>query len=279
MLDGLKQFVLVAQHRTFTEAARRAHLSQPALTAAIQRLEDQFGARLFVRGRRGAELTAEGQALMPRALAALAAVEDGRRAVAEVAGLKSGEVRMGAGATACTYLLPPVLAEFRSRHPGVVFRLRECTTEEVLNLLHMGDMDLGVVTHPGGERWREDPLILVCAPGVDAATAPFVTFSPGATTRRLLDERFPEARIVMELQSIAAVKGNVRAGIGKALVSRSAVARDLAAGHLVEIRDRRTPVPRTLHLVHRGVDRLPPAAAALRTLLLQSRSRAPRARG
>lgn len=270
MMDALKHFVLVAQHGTFTEASRRAHLSQPALTASIQRLEETFAARLFVRGRRGAELTAAGTALLPRAYAALAAVDDGKRAVAEVTGLKVGEVRLGAGATACTYLLPQVLARFRTTHPNVTFRLRECTTEEALNQLHAGELDLAVVTHDKGELWCTDALVLVAAPGLKTDNAPFVTFAVGATTRRLLDQHFPKAHIVMELQSIAAVKGNVRAGIGMALVSRSACVNDLAAGTLVEVKHAQTPITRELHIVHRGVDRLPPAAASLRALLLEN---------
>ncbi|MEW5851819.1 MAG: LysR family transcriptional regulator [Myxococcota bacterium] len=270
MLDELQHFLLVAEHGTFTEAARRAHLTQPALTASIHRLEDFFGARLFHRGRGGAELTAAGHALMPRAQAALAAVNDGKRAVAEVEGLQAGEVRLGAGATACTYLLPPVLARFRAAHPTLRFLLRESTTDELLNALHAGALDLVVAAHPDGEPWMDDELILVGAPGVPLKGSPFVAFARGATTRALLDQHFPDADIVMELGSIAAIKGNVRAGIGVALVSRHAVQTDLKLGQLRELPHPKTPILRRLSLVHRGVDRLPPAAAALRKLLLQS---------
>src|SRR6185503_6727184 len=113
MLEELRHLALVAEHGSFTEAARRAGLSQPALSASIARLERGMGARLLHRGAGGTRLTAAGEALLPRARAALAAVEDGRRAVAEIEGLHAGEVRVGAGATACTYLLPHVLAAFR----------------------------------------------------------------------------------------------------------------------------------------------------------------------
>lgn len=277
MFDELRHFLLIAEHGTFTEAARRAHLSQPALTASIRRLEDRMGARLLHRGPAGASLTAAGDALVPRARAALAAVEDGQRAVAEVAGLHAGEVRIGAGATACTYLLPPELAAFRQRHPGIRFLLREATTHEALEGLAAGDLDLLVVTvEEGGEHWRDDPLVLVASPDLDPHGAAFVTFRKGATTRGLVDRHFPEARIVMELGSIAAVKGNVRAGIGIALVSRLAVESDLELGRLVEVVDPRTPIVRPLSIVHRGVERLPPAAAALREQLLAAPKVGPR---
>ena len=274
MLDELKHFVLIAEHRTFTEAARRAHLSQPALTASIQRLEQELGARLFHRGRSGAELTAAGAALLPRARAALATVDEGRRAVAEIAGLRAGEVRVGAGATACTYFLPPILAAYRERHPGVRLLLREAFSAQLEAMLHDGQLDLAVITvgdrQPPGphDPWRDDELIAVAAPGVDPARAGWITFAEGSPTRAVLLEHVPDAHLVMELGSIAAVQGNASAGIGLALVSRAAVVADLAARALVEVRLPWTPVRRRLALRHHGADRLPPAAAALRELLL-----------
>lgn len=276
MLDLLRHFLLVAEHGTITEAARRAHLSQPALTAAIKRLEDEVGAVLFVRGRKGAELTAAGRILVPRVQACLAAFEDGRRAIAEVAQLSAGEVRIGAGATACTYLLPPLLATFRRLHPHLKFLLREGYTRPLIEALREGDLDLAIITVPKPkprrglfddlvvEPWCRDDLVLVGAPDIDPATAGYVTFADGSPTRALLLKGVPEADIVMELGSIAAVKGNVRAGMGLTLVSRAALVRDFKEKSLVEIHHPRFPVTRDLALVHRGLDRLAPSAAALR---------------
>lgn len=283
MLEPLRHFTLVAQHGTFTSAARHAHLTQPALTASIQRLEAQMGARLFDRGPGGAVLTAAGTALLPRARAALAAVEEGRRAVAEVMGLTVGSVRLGAGATVCTYYLPRTLAKFRAQHAGVQILLREANPDDLLDALEAGDLDLvilaRVVRRGGGdllraarsglvrEKWLDDELVLVGAPGVDAKAAPLVTFARGATTRTLVDQYFPGVPIAMELGSIAAVKGNTRAGVGIALVSRRAVERDVAAGLLEIVPSEQTPIVRPLYLVHRGRDRLPPAAAELHRML------------
>jgi DNA-binding transcriptional LysR family regulator len=286
MLEPLRHFVLVAQHRTFTAAARHAHITQPALTASIQRLEGQMGARVFDRGPAVATLTAAGEALLPRARAALAAVEEGRRAVAEVMGLTTGAVRLGAGATVCTYYLPRTLARFRSQHPGVQIRLREGVPEDLLDALEDGELDLVILAHvlpmskrASGlvrERWLGDELVLVRAPGEHAAFGPhvpLVTFARGATTRVLTDRHFPEHPIAMELASIAAVKANTRAGVGVALLSRRAVERDLAAGQLEEIPSDRTPISRPLFLVHRGKARLPPAASALHDQLRKMQKR------
>lgn len=291
VLEPLRHFTLVAQHRTFTAAARHAHVTQPGLTASIQRLERQMGAKLFERGPSGATLTAAGEALLPRARAALAAVEDGRRAVAEVMGLTVGAVRIGAGATVCTYYLPRTLAKFRVRHPGVQISLREANQDALLDALDAGELDLVILARvvqpgtPGGdllraarsglvrEKWADDELVLVGAPGADPKTASLVTFARGATTRTLVDQYFPGVPIAMELGSIAAVKGNTRAGVGIALVSRRAVERDVASGQLVELPCEHTPIGRPLYLVHRGRDRLPPAAAELHRMLREHAKR------
>jgi DNA-binding transcriptional LysR family regulator len=283
VLEPLRHFTLVAQHRTFTAAARHAHVTQPGLTASIQRLEALLGARLFDRGPAGATLTAAGRALLPRARAALAAVEEGRRAVAEVMGLTVGSVRLGAGATVCTYYLPRTLARFRARHPGVQILLREANPDDLVDALEAGDLDLVILARVarrgspdllraarGGlvrEKWLDDELVLVGAPGIDARTAPLVTFARGATTRTLVDQHFAGVPIAMELGSIAAIKGNTRAGVGVALVSRRAIERDVSGGQLVVLPHERTPMNRPLYLVHQGRDRLPPAAAELHRML------------
>lgn len=278
MLDELRHLLLIVEHRTFTAAARHAHLSQPALSASVRRLEAELGARLLDRGRHGATLTAEGEALLPRARAALAAFEDGRRAVEEVAGLTVGEVRIGAGATVSTYLLPPLLSRYRKAHPGIRIVLREMSAEPAKDAVAGGSLDLAIVDSWRGrrsgivkDRWLKDRFILVASSADADPLGPMVTFKTGTTTRAMVDRHFATSLIVMELSSIAAVKGHVREGIGVALVAETAVERDLARGQLVTLRHPRTPLNRRLVLAHRGVERLPPAARALRQVLLDAR--------
>lgn len=283
MLDNLHNLLLIVEHGGFRAAARPAHLSQPALTASIQRLEEQVGARLLDRGQGGATLTAAGQALLPHAKAALAAVEAGRQAVAEVEGLRRGRVRIGGGATACTWLLPPILTAFHERWPALDLRLREMFTPEVLAAVEQGELDLGITTDapegPGTEPWGSDPLLLVAAPELAARLpagrlppgTPAVSFVPGAAMRSLFDQHLPDLDVLIELASIAAVKGHLRAGMGVGLLSEVAVATDLSLGRLVALSDPRLPPPRRLQLVHAGLNRLSPAALALREALLARR--------
>ena len=195
MLDEIRHFVLAVDAGTVTAAARAAGLSQPALTASLQRLEAAMGARLLHRGRRGAELTAEGEALLPHARAALAAVEDGRRAVAEITDLARGEVRVGGGATACTYLLPAALARFRQRFPHIRLSLREGLPDRLRAALDAGDLDLVVIAAEDGEAWLDDELILIASPDLEAPeAAPLVTLLPGSSTRAMLPNQASSKR-------------------------------------------------------------------------------------
>ena len=278
MLDELRTFVMVVDAGSFTAAARPAGRSQPALTAAIQRLEQSVGAVLLTRGRSGASPTAAGEALLPHARAALAAVEEGRRAVAELQGLQAGQVRVGAGATFCTYVLPAVLRALREAHPGLRLSLREGHTAELLDELSAGRLDLVAVPAtpdpPPGltvEPWLEDELVLVARPGLPATGQPFLTFARPSPTRALLDQHFPDVEVALELNSVIAVKGSAREGLGVALLSRVAVAGDLADGRLSLVDDPRAPLTRRIVIAHRGLERLSPGAADLRERLLGMR--------
>jgi DNA-binding transcriptional LysR family regulator len=273
MLDELHHFLLVVDHGTVTAAARRAHLSQPALSASLQRLEAWAGAPLLFRARAGCTPTAEGQALLPHARAALAEVDAARRAVSEVAGLERGSVRLGAGTTACTYLLPDVLASYRRNYPSVRTYLREAANEPLWEGVASGELDIALLTDvqpdlfPGlaKEPWRRDELVVVARPGDLGPDLPWVSFPRGSAVRALLERHFPGADVVIELASIAALKGHALAGVGRCLVSRAAVREELAAGTLAVLP---TPaISRQFVLVHRGADRLPPAASAMRALL------------
>lgn len=276
MLESFEHFLLAYEHPTFTEAARHAHLSQPAFSASIGRLEDRMGARLFDRGRHGAVLTAAGEALLPHARACLLAVKDGARAVRDVEELTTGRLELCAGATACAYLLPELLGEFVDAHPAVSLRLLELSPSESLEAVRGGDVDLAVIGRGTKkrdrqgyagltvERWLTERLVLVKRSGQDVSELPYLVLRKGGSMRRLFERSFADASIAMELGSVAAIKAHVALGIGMALISEHAVRRELARGEMELVHDKRVPVRRELCLVHRGKHRLSPAAKALR---------------
>ncbi len=266
MLDALRHFALIALHGTYREAARRAHLSQPALTQSIQRLERELDTTLLIRGRGGARVTPAGAALLPHARAALASVEQGKRAALEAAGIEAGEVRLVAGATISTYVLPAIIARFRASHPAASLHLRELPSDEATAAFERREVDLAIVGGKLGRPWITDEFVLVGAPSA-ADDAPILVLPKGATSRELVDRYFPERAIAMELGSVTALLAHARAAAGVALVSRLALDGELARGRLVIVPDRRTPLKRRLKLLHRDPKEIPAAARALLTLL------------
>ncbi|MFT6142939.1 MAG: DNA-binding transcriptional LysR family regulator [Myxococcota bacterium] len=273
MYEDLKTFLAVVDSGSFTAAARVVFRTQPAISAAMFRLEEELGASLLLREARGSRPTAAGVALVPHARAVVAAVADGIRAVHEVVGLTAGEVRIGAGATACAEYLPPFLSAFHREFPGVTVRLREEHDDTLREQLKQGKVDIAVLTErdvPASsiveEAWMDDALTLVQSPA--AMSDEVVTFWHGSAIRELLMEALPSAVIAMELGSVSAVRAHVLQGIGMGLLSLASVGPDVRAGRLVVVKRDGFPVQRRLVICHHGVDRLSPAAAALRIRLL-----------
>jgi DNA-binding transcriptional LysR family regulator len=144
-----------------TRAARALGVTQPALSAMLRKLEGEVGAELLHRTGRGVELTEAGRVFLRHAEDALRGAEAGVRSVRELVGLERGSIRVGGGATATTYLLPPVVGAVRRRHPGLRFYVREAGSKAVAAGVMNGELDLGIVTLPsGGMRKGEDEELL-----------------------------------------------------------------------------------------------------------------------
>ena len=205
-------------------------------------------------------------------------LEDGRQALAGLAALESGSVSIGAGATAATYLLPPLIRAYLDAFPDIRLHMREQGSDAVADGVRSGDLDIGIVTLPvANERglkvtsWREDELLLIVPPDhalagrphfewSDLEHQPLVLFESGTAVRRLieraLEDRAIAAEPAMELRSIESIKQLVAQGVGAAFVSRYAVPEG------VGLRPRTgSPPRRDLGLCVRA-DRAPSAAAA-----------------
>ncbi len=153
-LRQLEYFVAVVEERSFTRAAERERVAQPAVSAQIRRLERQVGQALLTRSSRDVRLTQAGIAFLPHARAALAAVRAARRAVDEVAGLIRGAVAIG------TVTLHPVeiaglIADFHAQYPAVEITLATDNSDALLAKLADGRLDLAFVSlgldeHPPG---------------------------------------------------------------------------------------------------------------------------------
>jgi len=145
-LHLLVQFVVLARTKNFTRAAEELHLSQSALSRAIQKLEEQLGQPLFERKPREIVLTDLGGLLLDRAKEILKLMEDTFSELSEAG--KRGRVRLGAIPTIAPYFLPTLLASFAKKHPEISVIVQEDTTDMLIKRCSHGEIDLALLALP-----------------------------------------------------------------------------------------------------------------------------------
>jgi len=147
-LRQLKQFVMLAETLNFRVAAEKLHMAQPPLSVSIRKLEEEIGATLFDRSKRGVHITEAGRvALVEAHKVLLHAAETVRAARATVQGLE-GRLRIGFVATAKFMLLPKLLSSFREQYPEVTLNLREGDNSELIEAVSSHAVDISVVRYP-----------------------------------------------------------------------------------------------------------------------------------
>lgn len=253
-LDHLQTFADVVRLGSFSAAAAKLNLTQPAVSLQIRQLEQKLGVRLIERVGRKATPTAAGRELLAHGGQIEAAVNAALENVAQHSRSVTGRVRIGIGATACIHILPPVLSDLRRRFPLLTLEVRTGNAPEILRAIEENSLDLGLVTLPPnkisgqkslGRAFEVTPLIrddfMAIAPAKskeltlpDAATPaalaklPLVIPEPGGNTRSLIDGWFSAADLVpkpgMELDSVEAIKQLVAAGLGCSVLPGMAVA-------------------------------------------------------
>lgn len=244
-LRQLRQFVAVAEEKSFTRAAQRCHIVQSALSSSIRLLEDELGAPLFVRTTRHVALTAAGQAFLDSARRALGVLEQGATDVADVNALKRGRLAIGTVQSLPSFVdLPAVLARFHRRHPGVEVRLCQGAAGELNEKVASRQLDLAILPiEESGEGLQTrivacEDLVLACVPAHRLAAAKsvtleqlaqedFVDFEQGRGTRMLVDRGFAEAglrrRLAFEVSDLETLLDLVGHGLGVALLPRDVV--------------------------------------------------------
>lgn len=294
----LAAFFGVAETSSFRAAARRLHLSQPAVSQAVARLERELGVRLFVRGKR-VSLTPEGTRFL----------EPARRAHAELESLKGifdvrpdvvrGRLELGTTDVASIYVLPRVYRMFRSRHPEVELSVRIEGSESLLAQLAASAVEIAVISLAVGDRraslpsaayraealFRED-LVFVAGrrhplakrrqlSRRDLADHAFITFKRESITRQAIDHYFAEEevtpRIAMEMSSPETIKRLVEVGLGTSCLPARSVRDEIRAGSLVALPVRGGKISRELGLVWNDKRGLSRAGQAFLDLARESR--------
>lgn len=287
-LDQLQTFVTVLDCGSFSAAAERLEITQPAVSQQIRSLERRLGVPLIERVGRSLRPTAAGAELLAHAGGIEASVAAALAAVAGRAEGVRGLVRLGSGATACIHLLPPLLQGLRRRCPELEITVSTGNTAQIARAVEDNQLDLGLVTLPlAGRAFEITPLLedefVAIAPAAMALPArvtaralaqrPLLLFEPGGNTRRLADAwlaRGGAARLkpAMALGSVEAIKALVAAGLGCALVPGMAL-REPAARAGLQLRPLSPRLSRRLALVMRRDKRLIAPVNELRRALLE----------
>jgi len=141
----LEIFKAVAENQGFSQAARKLHIAQSAVSSAIKKLEEELGLTLFNRSDRNITLTSEGEVLLKHANTISKQFEQTRLEMDELKGLERGEVRIAMSAMMGSYYFPPILTAFKKRYPNVHFYLFEAGSRQTQQMLLDGEIDIGLV--------------------------------------------------------------------------------------------------------------------------------------
>ncbi|AGT11280.1 LysR family transcriptional regulator [Paracoccus aminophilus] len=184
-LEQLRIFLMVAELEHVTRAAERLHLTQSAVSGAIQTLENTHQLRLFDRVGRGIRLTDEGRVMQRKAQEIMAVVKDTEATLGDLSGLKLGELRIHASQTVSSHWLPRFVMRFAARHPGIALTVEVGNTVQCLEAVRKGLCDLAYVegavegdlgpdeaSRIAQQPVAQDLLVLVCAPGHPWAAEP-----------------------------------------------------------------------------------------------------------
>lgn len=144
----LRTFFAVAKTGSFTKAARELHLSQPAISHSIRALEDEMRCRLLDRVGKAVTLTQAGEQLLAHTTRILAEMDAARDGLVELGKWGHGRLRLATSPTACQYILPSILREFKESFPKCVVQIKPGDTPEMLDLLVQNQVDLAIALEP-----------------------------------------------------------------------------------------------------------------------------------
>ena len=256
-------FLAVADAGQISKAARRLHLSQPAVTGQIRRLEADLDATLFIRSAHGVDLTPRGVRLRKRLQGVFTELEQIVRELDQTRE-ETGIVNLAASTTIARHFVPQIFVRFRRYHPSAGLRLVVGNTEEVLEQVREHRVGLGLVEgHERGsgvrlEQFMADEIVPVCAAQIpdlkfrravervrsvrDLETLPLIWREPGAGTRAVVESVLKDCGLsvtkldrLVEVGSTEAIKMLVSAGLGVGFLSSWDIQHELSIGRMQQI--------------------------------------------
>jgi len=287
--EQLTTFLGVAKLGNFSRAGQKLFRSQPAVSAQIRQLEQEYGEKLLDRAGKAVRLTPAGEVLFEYAGRLLTLRNESLRAVADQASTPRGSLAIGANEATCLYVLPDVFAEYHRLYPQVQISVYRNFSHKVLQKVEDESIDVGIVTLPVKSPSLKvhpifrDRLMLMVSPQnplarhktvrtSEIAEQPLI-FPKTGFTRQLLDKHFrayrSRLRVTMELPSVGMIKRFVAAGLGVSLISASFARDEVRAGEVKLIGLADVELWRELGLVYRRDRSLPRVANAFIALIRQ----------
>lgn len=287
-LRQLKVFESVARHLSFSRAAEELHLTQPAVSIQVRKLEEHAGLALFEQFGKKIYLTPAGTDLLDIGRGIIHQFEVAESAMTQHKGITGGKLNV-AVISAGDYFFPRLLVEFVGRHQDVVLNFTVHNREGLLAHISANLTDLAVMVRPPleadmvSEAFAPHPYVIVAAPnhglvgevsiGLDSLIRePFVVREKGSDTWQSMQEGFgayfDQLNVAMEIASTETLKQAVIAGLGVGFLSAHTIGQELQAGSLKVLDVQGFPLMRNWYVVHRRQKRLPPVAQAFKDFLL-----------
>jgi len=292
-LRQLKVFEAVARLLSFSRAAEELHLTQPAVSTQVKKLEEHAGNPLFEQFGKKIYLTPAGSELLQISRAIIQQFEAAESAMLQYKGISGGKLNVGV-ISAGDYFFPRLLVEFASRHQGVVLNFTVHNREELLSHIEENLTDLAVMVRPpsgiGTESYAfaPHPYVIVAPPNhplvgkkkIALATIlaePFVVREKGSDTWNSMQDAFgphlSQLRIAMEIRSMETIKQAVIAGMGVSFLSAHTVSQELRNGSLSVLDVKGFPLMLDWYVVHRHHKHLSPVARAFKEFLQKDGAR------
>jgi DNA-binding transcriptional LysR family regulator len=288
-LRQLKVFEAVARHLSFSRAAEELHLTQPAVSTQVRKLEEHAGLPLFEQLGKKVHLTPAGAQMLQSSREIIQKFQEAEAAMAQFKGVSGGRLNVSV-ISAGDYFFPRLLVEFAQRHRGVTLNFGVCNREELLAQMAANQTDLAVMVRPPADAdvvaqaFAPHPYVVIAAAGHPLvgrkripvsrlAREPFVVREKGSDTWNSMQEGFgahlAALHIAMEIKSTETIKQAVAAGMGVSFLSAHTIRRELQAGTLAVLDVQGFPLMLNWYVVHRRAKRLPPVAEAFKSFLLQ----------
>lgn len=287
-LRQLRVFEAVANHLSYSRAAEALHLTQPAVSMQIKRLEESAGMPLFEQLGKKIYLTEAGKEFWQYCRNILDQLSEAENVLAEMKGVDRGKLTISVATTA-SHFATQLLAEFCRRYSKVSVSLNVTNRETLLSHLAQNEMDMVIMGKPPegldleATSFMENPLVIIAAINHPLANTPniplqrlqqetFLVREQGSGTRIAMERFFTEQGIRLttgtEMSTNEAIKQAVQAGMGLGILSLHTVALELEAKRLTVLDVRSFPIMRDWYVVHRKGKRLTATAQIFKEFLL-----------